>query len=165
MEQASRKLGRPDLLEAFGELFGFPATIERAEDLMVELQQGYREIWSYFKGRDEGPVYMLQQPDSEAWFRNRIKPLYEYDRRDLVWVVYEEFPFVLSFILTIAGHERLPANVLGEAEKIGGQPRLWTGRYTRILSLFKQEQVRGLLPATRNLIGEIEELSKPRRSI
>ncbi len=165
LEKASRKLGRPDLLEAFGKLFGFPATIERAEDLMRELQQGYREIWNYFKGRDLGPVYMLQQPDSEAWFHNRIKPLYEYDRRDLVWVVYEEFPFVLSFILRIAGHEKMPADIFEEADKLGGPPRLWTDRYRRILAIFMQEQIRGLLPTTRNLIGEIQELSKLRRPI
>ncbi len=160
LEKAARKLGRPDLLEAFGELFGFPATVERAGDLMGELQQGYREIWSYFKGRNDGPVYMQQQPDSEAWFRNRIKPLYEYDRRDLVWVVYEEFPFVLSFILRIAGLERMPDNVFGEADKIDGQPKLWTSRYKTILKMFNQEEVHGLLQASRNLIGEIEELSK-----
>ncbi len=61
LEKASRKLSRPDLLETFGELFGFPATLERAEELMRELHQGYREIWSYFTERDVGPVYMQQQ--------------------------------------------------------------------------------------------------------
>jgi len=162
LEKASRKLGRADLMETFGKLFGFPTTLERAEELMIELEQGYREIWSYFKGKDEGPVYMQQQPDSEAWFRNRIRPLYEFDLRDLVWVVYEEFAFVLSFVLTIAGHERVPANVFEEADKISGQPRLWIARYRRILSMFKREEVRGLLEASRGLVGELAELSKLR---
>ena len=46
VDKAVTKIGRQDLLETFGKLFGFPRTLQRADELMVELQEGYREIWS-----------------------------------------------------------------------------------------------------------------------
>ena len=162
LEKGVTKIGRQDLLGMFGKLFGFPRTLQRVDELMVELQEGYREIWSYFKEKGAGPVYMQQQPDSEAWFRNRIKPLYEHDRRDLVWLVYVEFPFVLSFILRLAGHVKVPANVFEEADKIKGQPELWTDRYRRILSMFTPEEIRVLLQTSRDLIDEVKKLSELR---
>ena len=105
---------------------------------------------------------MRQQPDSEAWFRNRIKPLYEYDPRNLVWLVYVEFPFVLSFILRLAGHEKMPANVFQETEKINGQPELWIARYRRILGSFRPEEVPGLLQTSKDLIDDVKKLSELR---
>lgn len=158
LEKAATKLGRQDLLEAFGKLLCFPRTLRKIDELMLELQEGYREIWSYFKGKNVGLVYMQQQPDSEAWFRNRVRPLYKDDRRNIVWFVYLEFPFVLSFILRLQGHEKVPANVLEEADKIEGQPRLWTARYRRILRLFKPEEVPGLLQTSKGLLDNAEKL-------
>jgi len=71
LEKATTRLHRDDILQDYGKLMGFPRTLERAGELLSDLQLGYREVWSYFKGKN-GPVYMVQQPDSEAWFKNRI---------------------------------------------------------------------------------------------
>src|SRR3989475_2959589 len=102
LEKSTKRLHRDDILEGYGKLLGFPKTMERTEELLTRLQLGYREIWSCFE-RKNGPVYMVQQPDSELWFKNRIVRLYEYDKRDLANLVYSEFRFILAFIFSVAG--------------------------------------------------------------
>ena len=162
LEKATAKTGRRDFLENFSTLFGFPATLEQAGMLLSELEAGYKEIWGYFKDKPMGPGYMQLQPDSEAWFRNRIRPVYEYDKRDLAWIVYSEFPFVLYYCFGLAGHERTPIDVFGEAAKLEGPPSLWVARHQRILKLFNPDDVPSLLETARTLVSEVQQLSEAR---
>ena len=153
LEKATTRLHRDDILQDYGKLMGFPQTLEKAGELLSELQLGYREVWSYFKGKN-GPVYMVQQPDSEAWFRNRIVPLYEYDKRDLVNLVYSEFRFILAFIYNVAGYERTPDVVFRDTAGFDGQPAQWAGRYRKILHYFSTDEVPGLLVLAKDLLEE-----------
>lgn len=143
LEKATAKLHRNDLLQRYGGLLGFPQTLEKAGELLSELQLGYREIWKHFKGRPDGPVYMVQQPDSETWFKNRIVPLYNYDRPDLVNLVYSEFRFILAFIFNMAGYERTPDVVFRDAAGFYGPPSRWVERYKNILHLFSTDEIPG----------------------
>ena len=153
LEKATTKLRRDDVLEKYGRLLGFPRTLEKAGELLSELQMGYREVWGYFKGKN-GPVYMVQQPDSEAWFKNRIVPLYEYDKRDLVNLVYSEFRFILAFIFSVAGYERTPDVVFRDTANFEGQPAQWAGRYRKILHYFSTDEIPGLLALAKDLLEE-----------
>lgn len=72
LEKAAIGIGRLNFFEVWGTLFGFTYTLEKPQLLLDELQAGYREVWSHFKGKPIGPVYMQLQPDSEAWFHNRL---------------------------------------------------------------------------------------------
>jgi len=158
LEKATTKLHRDDILQDYGKLMGFPQTLERAGELLSDLQLGYREIWSYFKGKN-GPVYMVQQPDSEAWFRNRIVPLYDYDRRDLVNLVYSEFRFILAFIFSVAGYERTPDVVFRDTTRFEGPPAKWADRYRKILHYFSADEVPGLLDLAKDLLEEGKALA------
>ena len=153
LEKATTKLRRDDVLEKYGRLLGFPRTLEKAGELLSELQMGYREVWSYFKGKN-GPVYMVQQPDSEAWFKNRIVPLYEYDKRDLVNLVYSEFRFILAFIFSVAGYERTPVAVFRDTARFEGPPAKWASRYKKILDYFSIDGIPGLLVSAKELLEE-----------
>lgn len=159
LERSCNKVQRPDFLESYGTTLGFPKTLVRAEELLAELEQGYREVWPYFKGKPLGPRYMQLQPDSEAWFRNRIRPVYENDKRDLVWLVLTEFPFVSYFLFRLAGYERTPVDVFSEAAKFETVPALWRDRYRRVLGQFEPEQVPGLIVTGEKLLAEVRELS------
>src|SRR2546422_11077760 len=46
LEKATTRLHRDDILQDYGKLMGFPGTLERAEELLSDLQWGYREIWN-----------------------------------------------------------------------------------------------------------------------
>ena len=153
LEKATTRLHRDDILQDYGNLMGFPRTLERAGELLSDLQLGYREVWSYFKGKN-GPVYMVQQPDSEAWFKNRIVPLYEYDKRDLVNLVYSEFRFILAFIFSVAGYERTPDVVFRGTARFEGAPAQWADRYRRILHYFSTDEIPGLLALAKDLLEE-----------
>ncbi len=156
LDSASKKSGRSQFFEDFGSLLGFPETIERAGELMVELQQGYRDVWPYFKDKQLGPAYMRLQPDSEAWFKNRIEPLYDYDKRNIPMIVYEEFPFVTYYVFRLSGHERTPINVFEEARKFEGPAALWSARHRRILDYFSAQNVRPLLDTASRLLGDVK---------
>ena len=158
LEKATTRLHRDDILQDYGKLMGFPGTLERAEELLSDLQWGYREIWNYFKGKN-GPVYMVQQPDSEAWFKNRIVPLYEYDKRDLVNLVYSEFRFILAFIFNVAGYERTPDVVFRDTTRFEGPPAKWADRYRKILHYFSTDEVPGLLDLAKDLLEEGKALA------
>jgi len=160
LEKATAKLHRSDLLQGFGGLLGFPRTLTKAEELLSELQLGYREIWNHFKGKPKGPVYMVQQSDSEAWFKNRIVPLYNYDRRDLVNLVYAEFRFILAFVFIIAGYERTPDVVFRDATRFYGPPSLWVERYKNILRQFSTDEIPGLLESGKDLLHEGRALAE-----
>ncbi len=154
LEKATALLRRNDLLETYGRLLGFPQTLEKAKELLSELQLGYREIWNYFKDKTNGPVYMVQQLDSEAWFKNRIVPLYEYDTRDLVNLVLSEFRFILAFIFNVAGYERSPDVVFRDAARFSGPPSHWVQRYKNILRLFPPDEIPRLLALGNDLLKE-----------
>src|SRR2546427_1358085 len=158
LEKATTRLHRDDILQGYGKLLVFPQTLERARELLLELQLGYREIWNCFKGKN-GPVYMVQQPDSELWFRNRIVPLYDYDRRDLVNLVYSEFRFILAFIFSVAGYERTPDIVFRDAARFEGPPAKWVHRYRKILHYFSADEVPGLLDLAKDLLEEGKALA------
>jgi len=158
LEKATTRLHRDDILQDYGKLMGFPRTLERAGELLSDLQLGYREVWSYFKGKN-GPVYMVQQLDSEAWFKNRIVPLYEYDKRDLVNLVYSEFRFILAFIFSVAGYERTPDVVFRDTARFEGPPAEWADRYRKILYYFSSDEIPGLLVAARDLLEEGKALA------
>jgi predicted nucleotidyltransferase len=160
LEKSMNKIGERDLFQKYCTLLGFPQTLTRAHDLLSELQLGYREIWSHFRGKPDGPVYMVQQPDSEAWFKNRILPLYEYDKRDLVNLVYEEFLFILSFVFRTSGYERSPDAVLLEALKFNGPPSQWTARYQNILKFFPAHAVSEVLHCGEELLGQAELMAE-----
>lgn len=159
LERSCNKVQRRDFLESYGAILGFPKTLARAEELLTELEQGYREVWAYFKGKPLGPRYMQLQPDSEAWFRNRIRPVYENDKHDLVWLVFAEFPFVLYFLFRLAGYERTPVDVFSEAAKFEAAPALWRDRYRQVLGQFEPEQVPELINTGEKLLAEVRELS------
>ena len=123
------------------------------------MQLGYREIWNYLKGKPNGPVYMIQQPDSEAWFKNRIVPLYDYDKRDLVNLVYSEFRFILAFIFSVAGYERTPDVVFRDTARFDGPPAQWVNRYGRILHYFSTADIPDLLVLAKDLLEEVRALA------
>ena len=162
LEKATTILKRSDIFQSYVALLGFPKTLDRAGELLYELQGGYREIWNYFKGKPDGPVYMVQQPDSEAWFKNRIVPLYNYDRRDLVGLVYAEFRFILAFVFRLAGYERTPDAVFREAARFQGPPSRWVERYKNILRYFSTDKVPGLLSSGKDLLREGRTLANER---
>lgn len=159
LEFAAKKIGRPELFDSFCALYGLPDTLSEAEYLLIQLELGYREIWRYFHGRQIGPRYMLQQPHSSAWFRNRIEPLLEHDRRDAVCIVYGEFFFVLSFIYAAMG-KRIPPDFVAKAARLKERPRLWMERYERILRLIPETRVRKCLQAAQELSSEFRKLSR-----
>jgi hypothetical protein len=160
LEKATTRLHRNDILQTFGGLLGFPQTLEKADELLSELQLGYREIWNYFKGKPNGPVYMVQQPDSEAWFKNRIVPLYNYDKRDLVNLVYSEFRFIQAFIFNIAGYERTPDMVFRDLARFHGPPSRWADRYKSILHHFSTDDIPELLVVGKDLLREGRALAE-----
>ena len=162
LEKAATKLHRSDVLQRYGRLLGFPRTLEIAGELLSELQLGYREIWNHFKGKPDGPVYMLQQPDSEAWFKNRIVPLYDYDRRDLVNLVYSEFRFILAWIFSVARYERTPDVVFRDAASFEGPPVQWADRYRKILHYFSTDEIPELLVLGNDLLNEGRALAEER---
>lgn len=160
LEKGMKKIGRGDLFEEYCGLLGFPRTLTRARDLLSELQLGYREIWNYFKGKPDGPTYMVQQSDSEAWFKNRILPLYEYDKRDLVSLVYVEFLYILSFVFRASGYERAPDAFLLDVAKSKGPPSQWATRYQDVLKFFPAEGVSAVLRCGENLVRQSELMAR-----
>jgi hypothetical protein len=162
LEKAASKVGRKNFLNDYGKLIGFPRTLDKAESLLRELEAGYHEVWGYFKGKPTGPVYMQTQRDSVAWFKNRIVTLYDYDKRDLVCLVYIEFPFVLSFLFRLAGYEKMSNASFAETVEWKGPGGLWVRRYKRILGLLPERNISDLLKTGTNLLGEVRELAEER---
>lgn len=159
LEESMKKIGRLDLFDKYVSLYGMPATLETAEFLLRQLEQGYKEVWGYFKRKSVGPIYMLQQPDSESWFKNRIEPLFKYDKRDLVWLVFVEYHFVLRYIFKTIGKEDFPEEVFEELRGLTGPPALWVNRYRRILKLMPETDVPGLLATAEELHSELKNLA------
>jgi hypothetical protein len=162
LEAAMNEIGRSDLFEKYMSLYGMPETLEKTDFLCEQLKQGYREVWSYMNEKAVGPAYMVQQPTSEAWFRNRIHHIYEHDKRDLVWLVLIEYPFILRFIFKTIGIEELPEHVFEPFKSLSGPPTRWVNRYHRILGLIPEKSIAYLLSAAEELNVEVKMLASKR---
>lgn len=159
LEAAMKKISRPDLFDKYMQLYGMPATLRKADFLSLQLEQGYAEVWSYMNEKAVGPAYMVQQPSSGPWFRNRIKPILEHEKRDLVWIVFIEYPFILNFILKTVGMSDLPAKVFEASKSLSGPPALWVDRHRRILNFIPEADVPDLLSAAEQLNAEVKRLA------
>ena len=159
LEAAMNKIGRLDLLNKYVSCYGMPKTLKNADFLCEQLEQGYRDVWSYMHEKAIGPAYMNQQTSSGPWFKNRIKPILEHDKRDLIWIVFIEYPFILKFILKTIGISDFPANVFDALKKLSGPPALWVNRYRRILNLIPEKNVPILLSTADGLNAEVKKLA------
>jgi hypothetical protein len=159
LEKAMKKIGRSDLFDKYVSIYSMPATIEMAELLSKQVEEGYKEIWGYFKKKCMGPIYMLQQSDSENFFKNRKEPLYKYDKRDLVWIVFTEYQFVLKYIFQTIGMDDFPTDVFKELRSLSGAPALWINRYHRILELIPKTNVPNLLATTEELLDGLKTIA------
>jgi hypothetical protein len=106
-----------------------------------------------------GPAYMVQQSSSELWFRNRIQPVLEHDKRDLLWIVLVEYPFILRFILNTTGIDDIPELVFSPFVNLSGPPTCWANRYRRILNLIPESSVPDLLSTVERLNAEVKRLA------
>ena len=88
-------VNRSDLLNTYLGLYGIPDTLKKTDLLIRELREGLLEIWEYFREKNTGPLYILQQPNGEPYIRNRIESIYEYDKRDFVRITYTIFPSIM----------------------------------------------------------------------
>lgn len=158
LELATRKIGRLDLFNDYVSLYGMPETLEKTDFLCEQLKQGYREVWSYMHEKAVGPAYMVQQPNSESWFRNRIQPIFEHDKRDLVWIVFVEYPFILRFIFKTIDIDDFPEHVFKLFMSMNNPPALWVNRYRRILNLIPKVRVPSLLSTAEQLDAEAKRL-------
>lgn len=159
LETAMSKIGRLDLFNKYVSLYGMPATLGKADFLSQQLEQGYAEIWSYMHEKAVGPAYMNQQSSSGPWFKNRIKPILEHDKRDLVWIVFIEYPFILNFVLKTVGISDFPAKVFDTLKNVTGPPALWVNRHRRILSLIPQKDVPEFLSTAEELNDNVKRLA------
>lgn len=159
LETAMSKIGRPDLFNKYVSLYGMPETLGKADFLSQQLEQGYAEVWSYMHEKAVGPAYMNQQTSSGPWFKNRIKPILEHDKRDLVWLVLIEYPFILRFVLKTVGIDDFPTKVFEAMKNVGGPPALWVRRHRRILSLIPKKTVPELLSTAEKLNDDVKGLA------
>jgi predicted nucleotidyltransferase len=162
LEYAMRKIGRPEIFTSFGSLYGLPGTLSSAEHLLEQLRLGYREIWPYFHRRRIGPRYMLQQPNSRAWFQNRIEPLLAYDKRDLVCLVFAEFFFILAYLYGTRGKE-IPLDLVGKSKNFKGKPAVWMNRYEKMFQLFAETDVGKIVQNAEELVAELRRMSSALR--
>jgi len=159
LEAAMSKIRRSDLFSEYVSLYGMPETLEKTDFLCEQLKQGYREVWSYMNKKAVGPSYMVQQPSSEPWFRNRIQPIFEHDKRDLVWIVFIEYPFILRFIFKTIGIDDFPERVFKPFVNLSGSPTCWVNRYRRILKLVPKSSIPDLLSTAEKLNAEVKRLA------
>jgi len=159
LEAAMSKIGRSDLFNKYVRLYGMPETLINSDFLCEQLEQGYREVWSYMNEKAVGPAYMVQQSSSGPWFRNRIEPIYEHDKRDLVWLVFIEYPFILGFIFKTLGIDDFPEHVFEPFKSLSGPPTRWVNRYRRILDLVPEKSIAGLLSTAEELNAEAKWLA------
>ena len=158
LEMAMKKIKRPDLFNAYLSLYGMPYTIRKAELLLRELEEGLREIWGYFRDKKVGPSYILQQPESEPYFKNKIRLIYEYDKRDLVRIVCTMFPYILLELFRSVGEEALPRRVFYESRKFTGPAASWIKRYHRILRFISKTRIPLLVTLATELHQKIQAL-------
>jgi len=159
LEAAMNKIRRSDLFDEYISLYGIPEALEKTDFLCEQLKQGCREVWSYMNRKAVGPAYMVQQSNSEPWFRNRIQPIFEHDKRDLVWIVLVEYPFILRFIFNTIGIDDFPEHVFEPFKSLGGPSTYWVNRYRRILNLVPKSSVPNLLSTADKLNAEVKRLA------
>ncbi len=159
LEPALSKIRRLDLFGKYISLYGLPETLEKAGFLCKQLAQGYREVWAYMNDKAVGPKYMIQQPSSGPWFKNRIQPVYEHDKRDLVWLVFIEYPFILGFIFKTIGIDDFPEHVFEPFKSLSGPPTRWVNRHRRILGLIPEKSVARVLSTAEELNDEAKRLA------
>jgi predicted nucleotidyltransferase len=158
LEVAMSKIGRSDLFDKYVSLYGMPEALEKADFLCKQLEQGYREVWTYMNEKEVGPRYMVQQHSSTPWFKNRIQPIYEYDKRDLVRIVLIEYPFILGFIFKAIGINDFQEHVFESFKSLSGPPTRWIHRYCRILHLIQEKSIASLLSTAEELNTEVKRL-------
>lgn len=158
LETAMNKINRPDLYNEYIGLYGMPQTL-KTNYLSRQLKQGYREVWQYMNKKALGPAYMNQQPNSEPWFKNRIQPILEHDKRNLVWIVLIEYPFILRFIYKTIGIDDIPEQVFKPFTNLSGPPTNWVRRYRHILNLIPKSNVPKLLSTAEKLNAEAKRLA------
>lgn len=163
LDAAMKKIGRQDLFDRFLRLYGMPETIGKADFLSQQLESGYAEVWSYMHEKAVGPAYMNQQSSSGPWFKNRIRPILEHDKRDLVWLVFIEYPFILRFVLKTVGINDFPAEVFDALKNVSGPPAFWISRHRRILNLMPQKDVPELLSTAEALNDHAKSLASSKR--
>jgi hypothetical protein len=159
LEAAMSRIGRSDLFDKYVSVYGMPEPLEKTDFLCEQLEQGYLEVWSYMNEKAVGPAYMVQQPSSKPWFQNRIQPIYEHDKRDLVWIVLIEYPFILGFIFKTLGIDDFPEHVFEPFKRLSGPPTRWVNRYRRILGLIPEKNIASLLSTAEELNGEVKRLA------
>lgn len=159
LEAAMNKIRRADLFDEYVSIYGMPETLQKTDFLCEQLKQGYREVWSYMNEKAAGPPYMVQQSSSETWFRNRIQPIFEHDKRDLVWIVLIEYPFILRFIFNTIGIDDLPERIFSPFTNLSGPPTYWINRYRRILNLIPKSSIPHLLSTAEKLDAEVKKLA------
>jgi len=159
LEAAMNKIERPDLFNKYVSLYGMPETLRKADFLSQQLEQGYAEVWSYMHEKAVGPTYMNQQPSSGPWFKNRIRPILENDKRDLVWIVLIEYPFILGFILKTLRIDDFPTAVFEPFKRLSGPPIRWVNRYRRILDFIPEKSIVSLLLTAEGLNAEAKRLT------
>jgi len=153
-----KQIARLDLFNEYVSLYGMPETLEKTDFLYEQLKQGYREVWSYMHENAEGPAYMVQQSNSESFFRNRIQPILEHDKRNLVWIVFVEYPFILRFIFKTIGMDDVPERVFKPFRNLSNPSARWVNRYLHILKLVPKAQVPDLLSTAEQLNVEAKRL-------
>lgn len=157
LEMAMKRVKRPDLFKTYLSLYGMPYTVRKAELLLRELEEGLGEIWGYFRGKKVGPPYMIQQHEPEPYFKNRIRPIYEYDKRDFVRIVYTFSVYILLELFKSLGEEDLPNRIFYEAQRFTGPSASWTRRYRKILKLIPETQIPSLVTSANRLYREIKD--------
>ena len=158
LEKVMDEIKRPDLFKVYLSLYGMPYTLKKAELLLREVEEGLREIWGYFRDKKTGPPYIIQQPESESYLENRIRPIYEHDKRDLVRIVYTIFPYILLEFFKDIGEEDLPTRVFYEARKFTGPAASWSKRYQKALEFIPKTHISSLVDSAHKLHQEIEAL-------
>ncbi len=158
LEIVLEKIKRLDLFDSYLSLYGIPHIISKADLLLNEFREGLQEIWGYFKERKVGPTYVLQQYDAEPYFRNRIKPIYEYDKRDFVQVAYAMFPYIMLELFKSVGIDDFPSNVFQESKSFIGSATSWPNRYRRVLELIPEAHIPLLVSSANRFHKEVQAL-------
>lgn len=164
LEMITKKINRPDLLDTYVSLYGMPSMVSKAELLLRELEEGLREIWGYFRNKKVGPLCMIQQPESGPYFRNRMRPVYEYDKRDFVRIVYAMFPCIQLELFRSVGEDDFPDRIFYESQGFKGSAASWTKRYRTILELIPEAHIPALVSSAERLHQEIQPLCSLSRS-
>lgn len=76
-----------------------------------------------------------------------------------MWIVYNEYHFVLQYIFRPIGKENFPAEVFKELEDLSGSAALWANRHHKLLELIPNTEVLHLLKTSQELYNELKALA------